>query len=181
MMMNISGKELRHIARGVKCLILDVDGVLTDGSIILDGRGNELKSFHVRDGHGIKMLMKEGINVALITGRYSRVVERRAQELGIQDVFQKCFNKKRAYRRISAQHSFHDNEIAYAGDDIVDIPILKICGFPIAVADADNEVKRVVKMVTKKKGGKGAVREICDFLLRAKGVWKDIINEYSET
>ncbi len=179
-MANISDKDLTNIARKIKLLILDVDGVLTDGGIILDGRGNEFKSFHVRDGHGIKMLLKQGIVVALITGRQSKVVERRARELGITDVFQKCFKKSIAYGRLAEKYSLTDEEIAYAGDDIVDIPVLKKCGLPIAVADADESVKPFVKLITEKKGGRGAVREVCDFILKAKGMWGKIIDEYTE-
>lgn len=180
-MKNITERELLKIARNIKFLILDVDGVLTDGSIILDNEGNEFKSFHVRDGHGIKMLMRAGIKVALITGRYSKVVDRRAHELGITEVFQKCRDKRIAYSQLAEKYSLNDNEIAYIGDDIIDIPLLKRSGFPVVVADADDEVKAVAKMITKKEGGRGAVREVCDFLLKAKGLWQDIINGYSKT
>jgi len=176
-----SKKELTSIARNVSLLILDVDGVLTDGGIILDSKENELKSFHVRDGHGIKMLIRAGIRVAIITGRHSKVVERRACELGIKDVFQKCFDKTIAYRQLAETYSLRDGEIAYVGDDIVDIPVLRRCGLPVAVADAEDAVKAFVKMTTRHNGGRGAVREVCDFLLKAKGVWKDIIHEYAET
>lgn len=179
--MEISKKELFVIAEKIKLLILDVDGVLTDGSIILDGNDNELKSFHVRDGHGIKMAMRSGIRIALITGRYSRVVERRARELGIKEVFQKCYDKRVAYGQLAEKYSLDHTEIAYIGDDIVDIPVLKICGFSVAVADADEEVKAFVQMITKQCGGRGAVREVCDFILKAKGLWKDVIDGYSET
>jgi 3-deoxy-D-manno-octulosonate 8-phosphate phosphatase (KDO 8-P phosphatase) len=177
---HISDKELRKIAKNIRCLILDVDGVLTDGSIILDNEGNELKSFHVRDGHGIKMLIRAGFKVALITGRYSRVVERRARELGITEVFQKCHDKRVAYRKLVRKYLLSDSEIAYIGDDIVDIPLLRRSGFSITVADADREAKAIAMMTTKKGGGRGAVREVCDFLLKAKGHWKDIVDEYSK-
>jgi len=178
---SITERELLKIAKSIKFLILDVDGVLTDGSIILDNEGNEFKSFHVRDGHGIKMLIRAGIQVAIITGRHSKIVERRAHELGITEVFQKCFNKEVAYRQLSEKYSVTDSEIAYIGDDIVDIPLLKRSGFPVVVADADDEVKAVAKMITKKMGGRGAVREVCDFLLKAKGLWQGIIDGYSKT
>ncbi|MFZ3136482.1 MAG: HAD-IIIA family hydrolase [Thermodesulfovibrionales bacterium] len=180
-MRNISDTELRRIAQKIKLLVLDVDGVLTDGSIILDNKDNELKSFHVRDGHGIKMLINAGIRVALITGRHSKVVERRALELGIKDIFQACYDKRVAYKDLSVKYSLNSDEIAYVGDDIVDIPVLMMCGLPVAVSDADDEVKAFAKMVTNKRGGKGAVREICDFLLKAKGLWKEILDGYSKT
>jgi 3-deoxy-D-manno-octulosonate 8-phosphate phosphatase (KDO 8-P phosphatase) len=176
----ISRKELLEIAKNIKFLILDVDGVLTDGSIILDNEGNEFKSFHVRDGHGIKMLLRAGINIAIITGRYSRVVERRAQELGIKDVFQRYHDKRIAYKQLAEKYSLNDKEIAYVGDDIVDIPILKRCGFSVVVADADDKVKAVATMITERRGGRGAVREVCDFILKAKGLWQDIVDGYSK-
>jgi len=176
-----SEDELLNTAREIKLLILDVDGVLTDGSIIFDENENEFKIFHVRDGHGVRMLIRAGIKVALITGRHSRVVERRAHELGITDVIQKCYDKRIPYRQLAEKYSASDREIAYIGDDIVDIPVLKKCGLPIAVADAEEEVKAQAAMTTKRRGGRGAVREVCDLLLKAKGVWGDIIDEYSQT
>lgn len=179
-MKKIYRKELLEIAKNIKLLILDVDGVLTDGGIILDNEGNEFKSFHVRDGHGIKMLIRAGIKIAMITGRHSKVVERRAQELGITDVFQKCHDKRIAYKQLAEKYSLSDSEIAYIGDDIVDIPLLKGCGLSVTVADADDEVKAFAMMTTKRRGGRGAVREVCDFILKAKGLWQDIIDGYSK-
>ena len=173
--------KLKKIAKNTKLLILDVDGVLTDGSIILDNEGNEFKSFHVRDGHGIKMLVRAGITVAIITGRQSKVVERRAQELGISEVFQRCHDKRVAYKQLIEKYSVKDDEIAYIGDDIVDICLLKKAGLSVAVAEAEDEVKEAALMITKHRGGRGAVREVCDFLLKAKGLWKGIIDEYSKT
>jgi len=174
-------KTLLKIAEGIKLLIIDVDGVLTDGGIILDNEDNEFKSFHVRDGHGIKMLIRAGIIVAMITGRYSKVVERRAKELGITEVYQKCFDKRIAFRHLLEKYPFRPEEVAYVGDDIVDLPVLKMSGLSVAVADADEEAKKAAMMVTKNNGGRGAVREICDFLLKAKGLWEGILDEYSKT
>jgi len=173
---NILKNKILTAAKKIKLLILDVDGVLTDGSIILDNYGNELKSFHVRDGHGIKMLMKAGIHVALITGRQSKVVEIRAHELGIRDVFQKCYDKKIAYDELAEKYSLDNSEIAYIGDDIIDIPVLKRSGLSVVVADADQETKAFAHLITTKEGGRGAVREFCDILLQAKGLWKDLAN-----
>ena len=182
-MKDIPRKNLSGIAKKIKLLIIDVDGVLTNGSIILDNNGNEFKSVHVRDGHGIKMLIRIVIHVAIITGRSSKVVERRAHELGIkkEDVFQRCLDKTIAYRQLADKYSLTDKEISYIGDDVVDIPILKKCGFPVSVSDADPVIKGFVKMITKIKGGRGAVREVCDFILKAKGLWQDIIDGYSQT
>jgi len=180
-MKTISKKRLLGIARHIKLIILDVDGVMTDGSIILDNEGNEFKSFHVRDGHGIKMLIRAGIMVAMITGRYSKVVERRAHELGITELYQKCHDKRIAYRHLIEKYSLDPKEIAFIADDIVDIPLLKVSGFSVSVADAAGEAKNTSIMVTKNKGGRGAVREVCDFILKAKGLWEGIVDGYSQT
>ncbi len=180
-MKKITKKNLTNIARNINFVIFDVDGVLTDGGIIIDNKGNELKSFHVRDGHGIKMLIRTGINVALITGRSSKVVARRARELGITEVFQRCFDKRKAYEQLVEKYSLDDHEVAYVGDDIVDIPLLQRIGLPVVVADADDEVKAHALMVTQKGGGRGAAREVCDLILKAKGYWKAIIDGYHKT
>jgi 3-deoxy-D-manno-octulosonate 8-phosphate phosphatase (KDO 8-P phosphatase) len=173
-------ETLKEIAKGIKLLILDVDGVLTDGSIILDNEGNEFKSFHVRDGHGIKMLEKVGIKVAIITGRHSKVVERRAHELGITEVYQRCHIKSVAYEHLLEKMGLKDNEVAYIGDDIVDIPIFKRVGLSVAVADATDETKKEALLITKNKGGRGAVREVCEFILKSKGKWEELINDYNK-
>ena len=175
-----TAKEIQEIAKGIKILILDVDGVLTDGRIVLDNEGNELKAFHVRDGHGIRMLIKAGLRVAIISGRQSRVVERRAHELGITDVYQRCHSKTAALDDLARKYGFSDGEVAYMGDDIVDVPILKRAGLAIAVGDASDEAKDHAVMVTKNRGGKGAVREVCDFLLRATDLWEPVAREYFE-
>ncbi len=172
--------ELYKRAEKVRFLILDVDGVLTNGGIILDNEGNEFKSFHVRDGHGIKMLIRRGINVAIITGRHSRVVERRSHELGIKEVYQKCYDKRAAYNELKKKYNLKDEEIAYIGDDIVDIPILVRTGLAVVVSDAVEDAKRFAHYVTKSRGGHGAVREVTDLILKAKGVWKEIIDGYSQ-
>ncbi len=171
-MRKLTKKQIFDIAKNIKLLILDVDGVLTDGSIILDNNGNEIKAFHVRDGHGIVMLLKKGIKVALITGRYSKVVKIRAKELGIRDIFQRCREKEIAYKKLADKYNLKDKEIACMGDDVVDIELLKMCGLPITVADAHNEVKAYSILITKERGGRGAVREVCDFILKAKGLFK---------
>ncbi len=173
--------SLAEAASKTRLLILDVDGVLTDGSIVLDNNGNEYKSFHVRDGHGIKMLLHAGIGVAIITGRFSEVVERRARELGITEVHQKCLDKRAAYARLAKKYTLSDEEIAYMGDDIIDAPVMALAGLPIAVNDADEEVKKYALLVTEKRGGRGAVREVSDLILKSKGLWKKIVDGYFET
>jgi 3-deoxy-D-manno-octulosonate 8-phosphate phosphatase (KDO 8-P phosphatase) len=175
-----TGKGIAGIAREIKLLILDVDGVLTDGSIILDNEGNEYKSFHVRDGHGIKMLIRAGFHVAIVTGRYSKVVSRRAEELGITDVFQKCFDKNAAFTSLIEKYALSDGEVAYVGDDIVDAPIMKRAVLAIIVADGDDELKKFALLVTKHRGGRGAVREVTDLILKSKGLWERMFHEYFE-
>lgn len=174
-------KELQEVARNIKLLVIDVDGVMTDGSIVLDNEGNEYKMFHVRDGHGIRMLLRAGLKGAIITGRQSKVVEIRARELGITDVYQRCHDKTAALDRITGKYGIGYAEVAYMGDDIVDVPVLRRAGLPIAVNDASDEAREVASMITKNRGGRGAVREVCDFLLKAKGLWKSATKEYFET
>ncbi|RJQ56446.1 MAG: HAD-IIIA family hydrolase [Nitrospiraceae bacterium] len=165
-------------AKNIKLLILDVDGVMTDGSIILDNEGNEFKRFHVRDGHGIKMLGKAGIKTAIITGRRSEVVEIRAKELGITDVFQKVFRKSAVYEELLKKYKCADENVAFMGDDIVDVELLKRAGFPAVPADADEEAKKYACIVMKKSGGRGAVREFTDLILKASGLWRKVSGEF---
>lgn len=176
--MNI--ERLHEIANTIRLLILDVDGVLTDGSIILDNEGNELKAFNVRDGHGIKMLSRVGVIVAIITGRYSKVVERRAQELGITEIYQRCHIKTVAYEHLLQKLNISDSVVAYIGDDVVDLSIMKRVALPVAVADAEPETKACALYITNKPGGRGAVREVCDLIIKAKGKWEELIDEYSK-
>lgn len=171
-------KNIKEKLKKVKMLILDVDGVMTDGRIIMDNAGRELKNFDVRDGHGIKMIQRYGIQVAILTGRKSKTVEHRARDLDIKEIHQKAFNKKEIFDKILLKHRLSDNEVAYMGDDIVDIPVLKSVGFSAAVADALDIVKKQVDYVTKNRGGRGAVREICDMILQAQGKWPEIAARY---
>jgi 3-deoxy-D-manno-octulosonate 8-phosphate phosphatase (KDO 8-P phosphatase) len=172
-------QKITAAAKKIKMLVLDVDGVLTDGSIILDNGGNELKAFNVRDGHGIRMLIKAGYRVAIITGRSSMVVERRARELGITDVYQQCHSKTAAYEELLAKTGLTPKEVAYVGDDIIDIPLLKRVGLPVSVADGVDEARKCSLLVTKNPGGRAAVREVTDLLLKASGRWKEFIDEYN--
>lgn len=168
------------LARNVRLLIVDVDGVLTDGGIVLDEKGNEIKKFHVRDGHGIKLLQRNGVEVAIITGRTSGVVSRRAQELGIGHVYQKSLNKIEAYEKLKKKLSVSDLEVGYVGDDVVDIPVMKRVGLSVAVADAHEDVISFAHHITEGGGGQCAVREVCEMILKAKGLWKGIIDGYTK-
>jgi 3-deoxy-D-manno-octulosonate 8-phosphate phosphatase (KDO 8-P phosphatase) len=162
----------------IKMLILDVDGVMTDGRIIMDDSGREIKNFNVRDGHGLKILQRYGITVVLLTGRKSDVVKHRAHDLGIREVYQGSLNKKELLGKILKKHGLPFDAAAYLGDDIVDIPVLKRVGFSAAVADAQDIVKKTVDYITKSGGGRGAVREICELILHAHGKWPEIAAKY---
>lgn len=168
-------REVLERAKEVRLVLLDVDGVLTDGSIILDGAGGEWKVFFVKDGTGIKMLMKGGIEVAILTGRASEVVKRRAEELGIRRVYQGVRDKITPYEEIKAELGLKDHQVCFIGDDIGDVPLLKRVGFPVAVADAAEEAKAASVYVTRNPGGRGAVREVCELILKAQGKWRGLL------
>lgn len=162
----------------IKLLLLDVDGIMTDGRIIYDDQGRELKAFDVKDGHGLKMLQRAGIKIGIITGRQSEVVVKRAAELGIAILYQKALSKLEPYREILATEGLTDEQVAYMGDDVVDLPILRRVGFSATVADAVQDVKPLVDYVTARSGGRGAVREVCDLLLKASGQWEHLTERY---
>ena len=164
--------------KNIRLLLLDVDGVLTDGSIIYDGNGLETKCFNVRDGHGIKMLQRHGIEVGIITGRTSIVVDIRARELGIDLVYQGALRKLESYNDVKEKTGFDDSQIAYMGDDIIDVPVLRRVGFAAVPADGLPEVRAVAHYVSSCRGGRGAVREVCDMILKECGVWNEIVERY---
>jgi 3-deoxy-D-manno-octulosonate 8-phosphate phosphatase (KDO 8-P phosphatase) len=181
MVKEVTDERLLEKIRKVKLLILDVDGVLTDGRIIMDDAGLESKAFDVKDGHRLKILMRSGIDVALLTGRRSRVVEHRAAELGIAEVHQGALNKAEVFSEILKRRNIHPEETAYIGDDIVDIPVLTRVGFSVAVADAVPEVRSLADYVTHYGGGQGAVREVCEVILKAQNRWADVAVRYEFT
>jgi 3-deoxy-D-manno-octulosonate 8-phosphate phosphatase (KDO 8-P phosphatase) len=164
--------------RLIRLLVLDVDGVMTDGRIIMDDAGRETKNFDVRDGHGIKVLMRYGIDVVIVTGRRSAVVEHRARDLGISEVHQGVTNKLEISDAIIHKRSLNYEHMAFIGDDIVDVPVLRRAGFSATVADAAEDVRKCADYVTIKKGGHGAVREVCEVILKAKGDWADVAKRY---
>lgn len=166
-------------AKRVRLLALDVDGVLTDGRLYYDQAGNELKAFYTRDGLGIKALQGCGIGVALITGRTSAIVTRRAEELKIELVYQGTRNKLEAFNDLLDKAGLGEEEVCYAGDDWIDLPVLNRAGLAVTVADADERVKSRVHWVTGHGGGKGAVREICDLILLAQGLDQALLQEIS--
>ena len=158
---------LRRLGR-VRALVLDVDGVLTDGGLYYGGQGEALKKFHVRDGMGLRLVQEAGIAVALVSGEETGIVRRRAEKLKIRDVFEGVEDKRRAFDSFLASRGIAPGEAAYVGDDVNDLPALAAAGFPIAVADASPEALRAARLVTGRRGGEGAVREICDALLAAR-------------
>jgi len=162
----------------VRWLVLDVDGVLTDGRILLDGADGEWKAFDVRDGHRIVMAAGAGIRTVLVTGRTSAVVERRAAELGVHRVFQGARDKGEVMDRWMREEGVRAEEIAYLGDDVVDLPALRRAGLAAAVADAVPEVLAVADWVAAAPGGRGAVRELVELLLGEQGLWEEALGRY---
>ncbi len=159
-------------AKMIKLVILDVDGVLTDGSLIVGDSGEELKIFNVRDGLGVTLALSAGLKVAFLSGRYSQAVANRAKDLRVEEVHQGVANKLAVYESLLKRFSLKDDEVCYVGDDLSDIPPLQRAGLSCAVADAAEEVKKAAKRVTENPGGKGAVREVIDFILKSAGLWE---------
>ncbi len=165
-------------AKKIKLLILDVDGVLTDGKLFFDDRGKEYKSFHARDGHGIKLLRQTGVEVAVISGRKSDSVALRMKNLGIEYVFQGQQNKLAAFEELLQALAVDKEQVAFVGDDLLDLPVLSRVGLSIAVHDANFAVKDYVQWCTCLPGGQGAVREVCDLIMRAQGNMDAVIRSY---
>jgi 3-deoxy-D-manno-octulosonate 8-phosphate phosphatase (KDO 8-P phosphatase) len=164
-------------ATHIRLLVLDVDGVLTDGRLYYDQAGNEMKAFSTRDGFGIKALQRFDIGVAIITGRSSTIVQRRAEELGISLVYQGCIKKIDAFNHMLQKTGLEEKQVCFAGDDWIDIPVLERVGLAVTVADADPLVQSRVHWITENPGGKGAVREICHLILSARGLDKVLLQE----
>ncbi|MBL6985956.1 MAG: 3-deoxy-manno-octulosonate-8-phosphatase KdsC [Methylobacter sp.] len=162
----------------LKLLILDVDGVLTDGKLFFDNDGNEYKSFHAQDGHGIKMLRQTGVEVAVISGRKSKSVALRMKNLGIEYVYQGHENKIAAFNEIIERIGITPDQAAHVGDDVIDLPIMIRVGLAIAVNDANFAVKQYADWCTALPGGQGAVREVCDFIMQAQGHFDEVLNAY---
>lgn len=165
-------------AKPVKILLLDVDGVLTDGTIIYTHTGDEIKTFHTRDGMGLRLLQEAGVEVGLITARSSEAVSRRAKELKLTHVYQGIREKLVVFEEIINKQGLLPQEVAYMGDDWLDLPLLTRVGFAVTVADAAPEVKKVAHYTTRRPGGRGAVREVCDLLIEAKGLHYTLLKRY---
>jgi 3-deoxy-D-manno-octulosonate 8-phosphate phosphatase (KDO 8-P phosphatase) len=152
--------------------------VLTDGGIIRDDAGQQIKRFHVRDGAGVVLWRRLGKDVAIITGKESEVVNHRAEELGIRHVYQNVGNKMEAYEQVKDELGVSDSQIAYVGDDLPDLPVMRRVAAPIAVADAVEEVRAIAKYVTKYPGGYGAVRDAIEYLCKEAGLWEQVLERY---
>jgi 3-deoxy-D-manno-octulosonate 8-phosphate phosphatase (KDO 8-P phosphatase) len=164
--------------RRIKLLLLDVDGVLTDGSVIYHDTGEETKVFNIKDGLGIRMLMDAGIEVGIVTGRTSRALHHRCDNLGISLVFDQVRDKTGVLEVISKEKGVGAEHIAFVGDDLVDIPLMKKVGLSVAVADAHETVLEHADMVTAAQGGAGAVREVCEAILKAQGLWEKVLARF---
>jgi 3-deoxy-D-manno-octulosonate 8-phosphate phosphatase (KDO 8-P phosphatase) len=164
----------------IRLLCLDVDGVLTDGSILLDDHGVETKRFFVRDGTGLRAWQRAGGTVAIITGRSGEAVRRRAAELGIDLVLSGVERKGVAFENLLAELGVSAGEAAMVGDDLPDLPVLVRCGYPVAVRDAAPEVQAVATWITSHPGGRGAVREVVEHLLRARGAWEAAVAHFED-
>lgn len=172
--------NLEQRLAAVEILILDVDGVMTDGHIRIDDNGIETKAFDVTDGHGIKMMKRAGIEVGLVTGRQSNVVLHRARELGIEEVHQKALAKVPVVRDILKRKGLTPDKVCYMGDDIIDLPVLLQVGLAVTVPGAPDYVKERVHWVTANPGGRGAIREVCEAIIKAKGLWEEMTRKYFE-
>ena len=176
--MKIEMNKILAQAKDIRCLISDVDGVMTSGLLYLDDHGIETKAFHVHDGMGLKLLMSAGIEVAIITTSFNPVIKKRMDQLGVKHYFQGQIDKRSAYNTLKSILGFADYEFAYIGDDLPDIGVMERVGLPVAVSNALDEVKRIAKLVTSKSGGLGAVRELCDLILLSQGKTEIALKKY---
>lgn len=166
-------EEILAIAEQIKLVIFDVDGVLTDGGLYFTDDGREIKKFNVKDGLGISILVKKGVEVAVITGRTSVIVADRMKSLGVNHVYQGRMNKLETYENLKVAMNITDQEVAFVGDDIIDLPIMYKCSLSVAVADAHEEVKSHARLVLTKRGGMGAARDVCDLIMKAQNLSHD--------
>ena len=162
----------------IKMLIMDVDGVLTDGTILINADGSESKRFNIQDGHGIKMWHRSGLKTALLSGRTSQATIARAQQLSIEHVLQGCKQKLPAFESLLGEVGLTAAEAAYIGDDLLDLPLVRRAGFGVAVADAVDELKQEADLVTAAPGGSGAVRELIEHILKNTGKWQSLVERY---
>lgn len=172
--------DVKEKAEKIKWIIFDVDGVLTDGKIIIGNQGELCKSFDAHDGFGIALLRLSGVRSAIITGRTSEIVKARGRELNIDEIIQGETDKVKAMLRLKEKYDLQTEQIAFVGDDLMDIPLMRGVGLALAVDNAAREVKSAAHYVTAKRGGDGGVREIAEMILKAKGKWDGIVSSYLE-
>ena len=171
-------KHLLSLARKVKLAVFDVDGVMTSGAVMYDSSGQEIKAFSILDGLGIKLLRQSGVDVAIITGRSSKMVERRAKELGLDILIQGREDKLMALNELLETHGVSLSEVAYLGDDLPDLPAIRAVGLGMTVANGYSLVKEYADGVTVASGGQGAVREFCDLIMHAQGTLSSMLSDY---
>jgi 3-deoxy-D-manno-octulosonate 8-phosphate phosphatase (KDO 8-P phosphatase) len=175
--LKIDADAIERAAR-IRLLIFDVDGILTDGSLYFGPEGEIIKSFNVLDGHGIKLLQQSGVSIAIISARQSPIVSRRAEDLGIVQIRQGVHDKRLAFEELLSQNQMIADHCGFVGDDIIDLPILMRVGFAASVPNGHPDVRTRVNYVTQAQGGRGAAREICDFILRAQGNYEAALAPY---
>ena len=170
--------EIVAKAAKIKLVIFDVDGVLTDGSLFFGHDGREYKVFHSRDGHGMKMLRQSGVEIGIITARSSQAVAHRMANLGLEHVYQGQLEKMPAYEKLKDKLGLSAEEIAYVGDDVIDLPIMTRVGFAVTVADGHDEVVKRSHWQTSLPGGRGAARQVCEFIMKARGSYDESLSLY---
>ena len=176
--LDVASEVVERAAR-VRLAVFDVDGVLTDGKLFFDEQGREYKAFHARDGHGLKLLRSTGVETAVISGRKSESVSRRMENLGIDHVFQGVEDKLPVLQVLCAQQALSLDQVAYVGDDLLDLAVMRRVGLGIAVADAHFTLLAVAHWQTRQTGGHGAVREVCDLLMYAQGTLAEVVERYA--
>jgi len=167
--------SLKEKIKKIKLLILDVDGVMTKGDIILDDQGRETKIFNVQDGYGIVLFQCAGHKTAILSARATKAVEARAKDLKISKVCQDAYPKIKAYKKLISELKLKDEQVCFIGDDLPDIEVLRMVGVSVTVPNAVNEVKQIVDHVTKREGGQGAIREVVELILKTQGKWSSIL------
>lgn len=171
-------QDILERAARIRLVVFDVDGVLTDGSLFLSDNGEEYKAFHSRDGHGIKMLQHTGVRVAIITGRTSNVVAHRMKDLGVTLCYQGSLEKLPVFEKVIEELRLDASHVAYVGDDVVDLPVMRRVGFAIAVQDAHPLVKKHAHWQTPNAGGRGAARDVCELIMEAQGTLEAELGKY---
>lgn len=171
-------QDILERAARIRLVIFDVDGVLTDGSLFLSDSGKEYKAFHSRDGHGIKMLQRTGVQVAIITGRTSNVVAHRMKDLGVTLCYQGSMEKLPVFEKVIEELQLDPSHVAYVGDDVVDLPVMRRVGFAVAVQDAHLLVKKHAHWQTPNAGGRGAARDVCELIMEAQGTLETELGKY---